>query len=299
MIFLRKKTIYKLSVFICHFFLSVSIYASDKETGFFDGFLSSSNKPSHKTSSVPIALPSQLPQTPQRTFLDQVTQLPNQVSMFLQAFPKILGEMAELERHIPTLIPEHRRNPMNLYRQPKRGDWRVLMACSIEGKLKIFKTVDEIFEDLNKKRALEKVNGSKGKPQGLGDQSSDAFIKETEHEAMSRIRKMLHLWFFRMCSPGAQALDRFKEDYEHFGQWWDKLPPQLIESQNIFLIGQLLDNKEDSSAEILKLLNNLFVHSLLLTSQSLYEDLLPTFMDLKTSNSTLFNRNYSTPFASV
>ncbi|MGV8947784.1 MAG: hypothetical protein ACOH2E_00220 [Candidatus Paracaedibacter sp.] len=290
MLFLEKKIVYTLPTIAFHLFLSISAYASDEQPGFFDSLFDSPKKTPHKTFSVPVPLPShntQISQAPQMAIPQQVNQRNEQVSTFLQTLPKILRDMSELERHIPTLIPEHRLNPKNVCRQPKSGDWRVFMACSIEGELKKFKTINEILEDLNKKKVLEKEKGLKNNPQGLGRQNISTSVEEINHAGPSKLPDMLRLWFYHTCNPSSQILSKHLKDYKHFTQWWNELPPQFMISEEVLLLNSLLQQKEDNSAIILSLLDNLLVESLLLRVQPLYEGLLPTFMDLKTSNATL------------
>jgi hypothetical protein len=273
---LRKKDAYKFIVSVSYFSLSVSAYGSDWEDIWGTG--------------VPITR-STNPQSPQRAIPEEVSPVSQQVSTFLQGFPKILKDMGELERHIPTLTPEHRLNPKNVCRQPKSGDWRVLMAWpvkeldrSIEEKIKEIKVA---VESLNKKKAVEKVKSLKLSPQGPGSQNAGISVGETDHEGTSQLLEMLRLWFFRTYSPEPKTLHKFLQDYRDFAQWWDDLPPQLMESENVSLLNSLLKEKENNPTMILSLLDDLLVQSLLLKAQFLYEDLLPTFMDLKTSNSTL------------
>lgn len=290
MLFLEKKIVYTLPTIAFHLFLSISGYASDEQPGFFDTFFDSSKKTSPKTSSVPIPLRSHNPQLPkmsQRIIPQEVNQPNEKASLFLQMLPKILKDMSELERHIPTLIPGHRLNPANLRRQPKSGDWRVLMACSIEGELKKFKTIDEILEDLSKKKSLEKTKSLKTKTQGLDRQNASFSVDETGYEGIPQLPNMLRLWFFHTCNPVPQKLSKFLQDYKHFAQWWGELPPQFMKSEDVLLLNSLLEQKEDNPAIILSLLDNLLVESLLLRAQPLYEDLLPIFMDLKTSSATM------------
>jgi hypothetical protein len=163
---LGKKGVYKWLVLISCFSLSASVYSSEK-TPFWGDFFDSPDKQSaQKTSSLPTtrlsSQSSSLSQPPQRVIHEPMNPVSQQVSVFLQGFPKILRDMAELERHIPTLIPGHRRNPENLRHCPKSADWRVLMAYSVEGALKKFKTIDEILEDLEKKKAEPRSSKTNG-----------------------------------------------------------------------------------------------------------------------------------------
>ena len=295
MIFLEKKTINGLLALALHFILSVSVYAteSDDEPGFFDSLLGSPKKPVPKTPSVYMPLRSHNPQAsqiPQRIIPQEVNQPNEQVSTFLQTLPKILKDMSELEKHIPTLIPGHRLNPANLRRQPKSGDWRVLMAWAVkESDTSIAEKVKEInvaVESLNKKKALEKIKGPKTKPQSLDRQNPSVPVEETGYGGIPQLPEMLRLWFFRTCNPIPQNLSKFLQDYKHFAEWWGELPPQFMKSEHVLLLNSLLEQKEDNPA-IISLLDNLLVESLLLRAQPLYEDLLPIFMDLKTSNATM------------
>jgi len=212
------------------------------------------------------------------------------VSVFLQGFPKILRDMAELERHIPTLIPEHRRNPENVRHCPKGPDWRVLMAWFVkESDPSISEKVKEIsaaLEVLNKKKASKKDKVLRSKLQDLDDHVPTVVAKQVGHEAMGRLPEMLRVWLLSTCNPGSQTMHQFLLDYECFSQWWRELPPQLTKSQTILMLHSFL-NQENNPPLILNLLDDLLVQSILLKAQSLYEELLPTFMDLKTSNSTL------------
>lgn len=294
MILLEKKTINGLLAFALHFILSVSVYASDDEPSFLDSLLGSPKKPVPKTSSVHMPLRSHNPQVsqiPQRIIPQEVNQPNEHVSTFLQTLPKILKDMSELEKHIPTLIPGHRLNPANLRRQPKSGDWRVLMAWAVkESDTSIAEKVKEInvaVESLNKKKALEKIKGPKTKPQSSDRQNPSVPVEETGYGGIPQLPEMLRLWFFRTCNPIPQKLSKFLQDYKYFAEWWGELPPQFMKSEDVLLLNSLLEQKEDNPAIILSLLDNLLVESLLLRAQQLYEAVLPIFMDLKTSNATM------------
>ncbi len=302
--FFEKKIIYKLPVLILCFLFCDSIYGTDR-TGFFDDLFSFSEKTPHKAPASPIPLSSYNPQLSrsQNVISDQVNPLSQQAGAFLQAFPKILREMTELERHIPTLIPDHPRNPANLCRYPRRGDWRVLMVWPVKedldpgilpNDLDIGKKNKALKQEKVKKEKEIKEKITQNDLKNLDNHPLDgqgrnllAKMAQEEHlRAMVQLPGMLRLWFLQNCNPGSQSLRNFLQDYGQFSQWWDDLAPELTKSQNILLLYSLL-RQENHGTMILSLLDELLVQSLLLKSQSLYEELLPTFMDLKTSSRTL------------
>lgn len=313
--FLEKKTVYGLSLLISHLLLSDSTYGSDN-TRLFGDFFSSTPKTSQKPlqmssqkSSSPVPLSSQNlqaaslqathqhpSQLSQGIISEQEKPIDQQAGAFLKEFPKILKKMAELEKHIPTLIPAHRRNIANLRNDPKNGDWRVLMAWAVE-KPDISKRIKKIVEDveaLKKKKEMEKGKILKTKPQSPTSHCgfNEISEKKTEEAPLRDMPKRLQSWFYKTCNPTRQSLDHFFQDYNHFNQWWSDLPHQLKESEKAELLHDLLKEETKEESDLTMILNHLdwlLVQSLLLKSQSLYEDLLPTFMDLKTSSSTLRN----------
>jgi len=152
-----------------------------------------------------------------------------------------------------------------------------------------------------KKEVAEKLNEKQVKQEKLTDErktyshnvmevslGSGLQARPVSEDDLKRLSEMVSTWYLGVCEGAPGDVRGILNGIDKLSQLLRSLPLQLAEPMVVKGLFELIENNEKTEL-ILGLLNGLVVDYFLLRAQGLWERLLPGYLDLTTSVSTLKN----------